>query len=378
MQADSTLTSANAGTGGSSGSGISPSTPNTFTALQTFNAGINLPNTTSATVGVIQKNGTPWIYDYGATAGESFWAGGAGNISGITAANVVGSVVIGGGDASYPVGPTLGSFTSSLTECTIVGCGCFPVNSIAGISYSSMVGNGSFTVYTGIGGGSVGYIQTLGTNLFASFVHGTVQDSVLVGDSHFPNATTGSYSNVTVIGDQIGTGMITGNLTSSNIIGGQSLPNTTSGNGNDSVGYATAFYTGACNYNSNFGFNSGGSATGTYSNVAAFGANSHKYDDGLGTGNQIWFDVLDRTNYAGQAAKSPLWIQCNATAASQTITMNSVLSITIDRGFQLTNQTSAAAGQVGTLTNAPVAGNPGFWAKMKIGGTNYTFPCWAA
>lgn len=52
------------------------------------------------------------------------------------------------------------------------------------------------------------------------------------------------------------------------------------------------------------------------------------------------------------------------------------LGITVDRGTTLTNQTSAAAAALGTLTNAPAAGNPGFWAKISINGTNYSFPCW--
>lgn len=49
----------------------------------------------------------------------------------------------------------------------------------------------------------------------------------------------------------------------------------------------------------------------------------------------------------------------------------------LDRGLLFTNQTSGAAAQVGTLTNAPTAGNPGFWLKVKIGGVDYTIPCWA-
>src|SRR5207244_2180244 len=58
-------------------------------------------------------------------------------------------------------------------------------------------------------------------------------------------------------------------------------------------------------------------------------------------------------------------------------TGGATLNISVDRALILTNQTSSAAASVGTLTNAPAAGNPGFWAKISIGGVNYAFPCWA-
>lgn len=48
-----------------------------------------------------------------------------------------------------------------------------------------------------------------------------------------------------------------------------------------------------------------------------------------------------------------------------------------DRALRFNNQTSAAAAAVGTLNNAPAAGDPGFWWKINIGGVNYSVPCWA-
>ena len=39
--------------------------------------------------------------------------------------------------------------------------------------------------------------------------------------------------------------------------------------------------------------------------------------------------------------------------------------------------TDGAAAAVGTLTNAPIAGNPALWPKIKINGTEYAFPVWA-
>ena len=47
-----------------------------------------------------------------------------------------------------------------------------------------------------------------------------------------------------------------------------------------------------------------------------------------------------------------------------------------DRFLTLTNQTSAAAASVGTLTNAPAAGNPTFWLKTTINGVSIAIPGW--
>lgn len=54
-----------------------------------------------------------------------------------------------------------------------------------------------------------------------------------------------------------------------------------------------------------------------------------------------------------------------------------VFEFLLDRGVKLSSQTSAAAAATGTLTNAPAAGNPGFWLKININGTNYAIPAWA-
>lgn len=49
----------------------------------------------------------------------------------------------------------------------------------------------------------------------------------------------------------------------------------------------------------------------------------------------------------------------------------------VDRAVRFNNQTSAAAANAGTLGNAPTAGDPGYWLKINIGGTNYAIPAWA-
>ncbi len=48
-----------------------------------------------------------------------------------------------------------------------------------------------------------------------------------------------------------------------------------------------------------------------------------------------------------------------------------------DRVLRVNGQTSGGASNTGTLGTAPTAGDPGFWLKVNIGGTNYQIPCWA-
>ena len=48
-----------------------------------------------------------------------------------------------------------------------------------------------------------------------------------------------------------------------------------------------------------------------------------------------------------------------------------------DRAIRFNNQTSAAGAAVGTLNNAPTAGDPGHWLKINVGGVNYALPAWA-
>ena len=53
-----------------------------------------------------------------------------------------------------------------------------------------------------------------------------------------------------------------------------------------------------------------------------------------------------------------------------------VVTLGLNRGLQLANQIDQAAAAVGTLTNAPVAGNPAVWVPIVVNGTNRAFPAW--
>jgi hypothetical protein len=68
-----------------------------------------------------------------------------------------------------------------------------------------------------------------------------------------------------------------------------------------------------------------------------------------------------------------------ATGATRprSIYVGTALQIEADDGLRLTNQTDYAAAQVGTLTNAPTAGNPAKWFPIFINGTRYKVPAWA-
>jgi hypothetical protein len=48
----------------------------------------------------------------------------------------------------------------------------------------------------------------------------------------------------------------------------------------------------------------------------------------------------------------------------------------VDRGLRFASQTDQAGASVGTLTNAPAAGNPAFWVPIVVNGTNRSFPVW--
>ncbi len=52
------------------------------------------------------------------------------------------------------------------------------------------------------------------------------------------------------------------------------------------------------------------------------------------------------------------------------------VEIYADNGLFFTNTSNGAGASVGTLTNAPAAGNPAWWVKIKVGTTPVAFPVW--
>ncbi len=53
-------------------------------------------------------------------------------------------------------------------------------------------------------------------------------------------------------------------------------------------------------------------------------------------------------------------------------------TVTTNNGLLLTSQTSDAGAEVGTLLNAPIAGDPAFWLRISVNGTNVAIPAWTA
>lgn len=61
----------------------------------------------------------------------------------------------------------------------------------------------------------------------------------------------------------------------------------------------------------------------------------------------------------------------------RTIFVGTSLQIEANQGLRLTNQTDGAGASVGTLTNAPSAGNPAFWIPITVNGATRFIPAWA-
>lgn len=56
--------------------------------------------------------------------------------------------------------------------------------------------------------------------------------------------------------------------------------------------------------------------------------------------------------------------------------ITAVNSLTVGGGGLFLNGPNGAGGATGTLINAPVAGPPGYWIPVSIGGNVYHIPCW--
>lgn len=61
-----------------------------------------------------------------------------------------------------------------------------------------------------------------------------------------------------------------------------------------------------------------------------------------------------------------------------TFTATTSATIAADNGLKLTSQTTDAGAQTATMTNGPTAGNPAFWLRISINGTNVAVPAWTA
>lgn len=111
--------------------------------------------------------------------------------------------------------------------------------------------------------------------------------------------------------------------------------------------------------------------------ITAYGADGTNYDpaaqlafavDGTpGAGTDMPGRILALTSPDGTATLTEAW---RVDSAQKHI-------FQVDRAVRFNNQTSAVGVAAGTLLNAPTAGDPGYWLKINIDGTNYAVPAWA-
>ena len=111
-----------------------------------------------------------------------------------------------------------------------------------------------------------------------------------------------------------------------------------------------------------------------------------QYDAALNTGAG-GFHLLSRLWFATPAGTTAQYVRGDGTLA----TLNqaavaglttadsptfSGVTVSTNNGLKTTNQTSGAAASAGTLTNAPSAGNPGFWLPVTVNGVSRFVPAW--
>jgi hypothetical protein len=142
------------------------------------------------------------------------------------------------------------------------------------------------------------------------------------------------------------------------------------------------------NFNASISGNSG-----TISNVNYFRANAFS---GTAPANVIGFNMLNQAgssstigfygqltagtgkfNIAIPSGGAPVVIGASANSGNSTILqVTGGAEILSDRGVRYTNQTSSAGAATATLTNSPAAGNPAFWLRVVVNGSNGAIPVW--
>lgn len=205
---------------------------------------LNLPDTTSSTVGVINVNGNRFMHKYG-DADNVFVGTNAGNFTNTTAlANTaLGSgalTALTTGDNNVAVGKgALASLTTSIGV-TAIGRNAM---TLAQLNCSSTI--------------------AIGNAAFSSFVSGAGGNSVFIGNSCALNWTASSQC--TLIGAGSGGGGV-GGSTNSTGLGFGCLSTLTSGNQNSTCGAAGLALISTGANNSSLGFNAGGTLTTSDSN----------------------------------------------------------------------------------------------------------------
>jgi hypothetical protein len=103
---------------------------------------------------------------------------------------------------------------------------------------------------------------------------------------------------------------------------------------------------------------------------------------------RFYRDGTNGVQFAGVAGSSNEFLWYNAAGSIQLLSLNAQVftfgptgssvqvKINSDRNLAFGNQTSSAGAGAGTIGNAPHAGNPDFWLRTIVNGTNVALPCW--
>ena len=96
--------------------------------------------------------------------------------------------------------------------------------------------------------------------------------------------------------------------------------------------------------------------------------------ENLLTATVSWIQGIDNSD--GDKFK---WCPANDgfTSTKMSLTTGGIFNLNTDGALTLDNQTTSAGASTGTLTNAPSAGNPAVWLRIKVNGTTYKFPGWS-
>lgn len=129
-----------------------------------------------------------------------------------------------------------------------------------------------------------------------------------------------------------------------------------------------------------FGFTSGASSSALDTIITRDSANTFAQRNGTSAQSLRWYySFTDASNYQRGALNSGSAYQeiATETAGSGADDVDLRLTPAGNGRVDFNNADSAAAAQVGTLTNAPTAGNPTFWITVKVNGTALAIPAWA-
>ena len=97
------------------------------------------------------------------------------------------------------------------------------------------------------------------------------------------------------------------------------------------------------------------------SNTAAIYAEAQE----TGAGNLV-FTLTGGTGNVGIGSAVP----------AKKLSITGAVEYSTDNGLNPIGQTDAAGANGGTLTNSPTTGDPAFWLRVTINGTNYAIPAW--